>query len=49
MPEQCVAFLLTVDKQSSINNYDVESSCSQRSGKTKGKLLWLHWRKLEQN
>ena len=33
MPEQHIAFLLTIDEQSSINNYDVVSSCFQRSGK----------------
>lgn len=37
MPEQHVAFLLTIDEQSSINNYDVVSSCFQRSGKQKEK------------
>ena len=35
MPEQHVAFLLTLDWQQCINNYDVESSCFQRSGNIK--------------
>jgi hypothetical protein len=35
MPDKHVAFLLTIIEQSSINNYDVDSSCFQRSGNIK--------------
>ena len=35
MPDEHVAFLLTIDEQSSINRYDDESSCFYRSGNIK--------------
>lgn len=35
MPDKHVAFLLTIIEQTSINNYDDDSSCSHRSGNIK--------------
>jgi len=35
MPDKHVAFLLTIDRRSCINRYDVDSSSFQRSGNIK--------------